>query len=244
MPVFNRLFVVVSLMVSLAAMPLAANAQEKAYTLQQYERQLAAEAPDLDLRSPLFWMHLGMASGIQTVREEYLRIGQKPLFCLTSDLAPWLSYGFVRHAIADELKLRGDFWRRQPEALVGTVLIEAMRRQNPCTAAIQPAPLVLQLSFNDFRRLRDNAERGDKGSLQILIWFFLGLRSGLTASIDAYAAQGARKLFCPPAAIASVDIAMAIDEEIERDKAFLDSRKDEDVGVVAPQALARKWPCK
>lgn len=101
-----------------------------------------------------------------------------------------------------------------------------------------------QMSIRDYRQLMDAMRSGDEGSGGILYFFFFGLRSALTASGEAYAANGARKRICMPSDLRTFDMFAAIELELERNAAVWKDQSEADIGLVANRAFAHRWPCR
>ncbi|MGE3867585.1 MAG: hypothetical protein AB7G04_11790 [Hyphomonadaceae bacterium] len=135
-PSISRVAAVIlsALGIALAALPASANELET-FTLKEYEEIVAKESPDLDMRSGIELIRLGMMAGLKAAQEDYGKAGEKPLFCLPADLLPHVGSGLVKHTIADELAARGEVWRRTPNVFIETVLVESLRRQYPCSQA-------------------------------------------------------------------------------------------------------------
>lgn len=135
--------------------------------------------------------------------------------------------------------------------LAGTVIgIAVSLIALPQPVAAQPSDMKkltpeLVLSVGGFRILNDLVVlRLDKSNAEALIWFMNGLRTTLMAANDAYVSAGAKRRVCIPSEVSPGELLDAINDELDRNEAYWETRKEESIVPLALQVFARKWPCK
>ena len=111
-------------------------------------------------------------------------------------------------------------------------------------AVAQSSAPMSMLPIDGYHMVRNGMEIGDKPSITLMFYFFVGLRQSLMALDDAYVAAGAKRRICIPPTVEMRDLLMATDEELARNAAHWNARKSESIVPVAIQAFVKKWPCK
>lgn len=74
-----------------------------------------------------FWFQAGMMAGLQAAKDEYVKAGAVPLFCLPLDLQPV----DLRDLIFAELKNNGVAWGA-PYGTAEKIALHVVRRKFPC----------------------------------------------------------------------------------------------------------------
>ncbi len=108
---------------------------------------------------------------------------------------------------------------------------------------ILPVTPELTLAVREFDVFYSMATMDNKRGAELLYYFFAGLRTALMTTSAGFVAKGEKRRFCIPPDAELHELVNATHEELERDRAHWEVRKDESVVPLALQAFARNWPC-
>lgn len=225
----------------LLASPLRASAEDfnRGFSIEVYEA-LSVRQPYIGVDPRASTYLDGIMIGLHAAKQEYVKAGQAPLFCTSSDFRVVDLY----EQMADELAAEGHTWRRASDATASRLALYVMRRHYPCAASADTSGKLWEdMSVFGFRLLIMRANAGDQEAIGSIMILFTGMREGMMAASDAHVAGGARRQICIPPDVETVELIHAIDEDIDRNFAHWDDHPDEPVASVALQVFARKWPC-
>lgn len=225
--------IILALGVALAAPPAAAN-DIWGFTVEEYEKFARTQSDHI-----MFWYAYGMSDGLLAAREYYRSVGEAPLFCLSDDKD--LGATGVRILIHDELKADRHTWTRVSNMTIEKIALYSLRRKYPCGEA-RSKPGDHLMTIANYRIAREKLE--NRAAFEATYSYFFGMRASIAASGDAYVERGAKRRICFPSDGDALDLIKAADEELERNAAAWKDRQSENMGLVAVQAFARKWPCK
>jgi hypothetical protein len=131
-------------------------------------------------------------------------------------------------------------------AIVGSAMVLAATLQPVAAQSSslgKPASEPL-FSIDFYRTLDGMAILHDRHSAESLIWFAIGLRTTLVAANDTYVSAGAKRRVCIPSEVSPGDLLDAINDELDRNEAYWETRKEESIVPLALAVFAKNWPCK